>query len=158
MHLEIRHYDPMAMLLLAMPLMALLVYGSVFLRQFLDGHPPHWINLSILVGLILMLIFGLRKLSPFSIYRFSRNPARVRIVRYRLLGGSPSIEHDLSRVKRISVQAYAFNRGFRHVVCLHLDDGRQIVDGLPDAVAAANLYDFAVKVARFYGLAGKPGG
>ncbi|MCG5494172.1 MULTISPECIES: hypothetical protein [Ectothiorhodospira] len=154
----IRHPDPMAMLLQAMPIVAMVVYGTIYLRQFLDGYPPPLANLAILIALGGMSFYALWRLSPFTLYRFRHSPAHVAIEKQRLVGRNPLLEHDLSRVQRISIERYPFNRGYRYVVCMHLADGRRIVEGMPDAPRPEPIYDFAVRVARFYGVAEGPGG
>ncbi|SFM57699.1 hypothetical protein SAMN05421721_11132 [Ectothiorhodospira mobilis] len=153
----IRHPDPLAILLQALPAVGLVGYGTFFLRQAVAGHPPHAANLAILVLLAAMLGYALWKLSPVTVYRFRHSPAKVQIQRLGLTGLRPVLEHDLSRVQRISIERYPFGRGHRYVVCLHLRDGRRIIDGLPDAVSPEPIHDFAVRVARFYGLAPGPG-
>ncbi|SIT65992.1 hypothetical protein SAMN05216526_0430 [Ectothiorhodosinus mongolicus] len=153
--LVLRHYDPLAIALQVMPVLGLVAYTVLFSRLYLDGQPPHWINLGVLLGLAIMLFFAVTRLSPYMEYRFERSPAKVRIERKRLIRGNPWIEHNLRQVERISIEQYPFNRGHRHVVCLHLADGRRIIDGMPDALASEPIYDFAVKVSRFYGITGK---
>ncbi|EHQ53305.1 hypothetical protein ECTPHS_11507 [Ectothiorhodospira sp. PHS-1] len=152
----IRHWDPMAVLILGLPIVALVVYGSFFVREFVGGHVPPLASLAVLLVLVGMLITSLWRLSPVSVYRFQHSPARVNIQHWRPFGRSQYLEHELASVERISIERYPFHRGHRYVVCLNLRDGRKVINGMPDAASPQPIYDFAVRVARFYGLAEGP--